>query len=80
MTRFLNLVAQAKTLHCLLQDETAENTGRASFKSTNPRVIFVLGMQNYQVFSMMNVDHALLQKYWISGQEIAGIESADSWI
>ncbi len=62
IAHFLNLVAQAKTLHCLLQDETAENAGRASFKSTNPRVIFVLGMQNYQVFSMMNVDHALLQK------------------
>jgi hypothetical protein len=46
----------------LTEDETAENAGRASFKSTNPRVIFVLGMQTYQVFSMMNVDHALLQK------------------
>jgi hypothetical protein len=47
MAHFLRLVAQAKTLPCLLQDETAENAGRASFKSTNPRVIFVLGMQNY---------------------------------
>jgi adenylate kinase family enzyme len=27
----------------LTEDETAENAGRASFKSTNPRVIFVLG-------------------------------------
>jgi len=62
MACFLTLVAQAKTLHCLLQDETTENAGRASFKSTNSRVIFVLGMQNYPVFSMVNVEHALLQK------------------